>query len=245
MSVAPSALKSVALTTLVMLGFLLLAVILWLPSEQTRDESPGEIARRNAASGSGSPQQAAPAASAAQPSPAQTSEFARVAGSAASALANGAQQSPPAASRTEGDPFRKPAPVAPWMRDATSQPSANDAQPAPPPAAAAAAQTPTQYEQPAAQVAESVQRQAARAARTDSAPSPAALVEGLSALGYRAHAALSGAGKATTLSVTGASLTRQAGAQWLSNPRTRQGLKAAGVSVVVLMNGQESWTFML
>jgi hypothetical protein len=240
MSVASSALKSVALTTLVMLGFLLLAVILWLPSEQTREESPDEIAHRNAASGA-QPQQVTPAGTA-QPSPTQSSEFARLAGGTASALANGAQATPPPG-RADGDQFQKPAPVAAWMRDATPQPSANASQPSQSPAAESAQQQ--QYVQPAAPVAEAVQRQPARSARADSAPSPAALVEGLSALGYRAHAALSGAGKATTLSVTGATLTRQAGAQWLSDPRTRQGLKTAGVSVVVVMNGQESWTFML
>jgi hypothetical protein len=241
MSVASSALKSVALTTLVMLGFLLLAVILWLPSERTRDESPDEIARRNAASDAGAQQQVAPAGTA-QPSPTQSSEFARLAGGTASALANGAQATPHP-SRAEGDPLQKPAPVAAWMRDAPPLPSTYGSQPSPPPAAESPQQ---QYVQPAAPVAETAQRQPARSSpRADSAPSPAALVEGLSALGYRAHAALSGAGKATTLSVTGATLTRQAGAQWLSDPRTRQGLKAAGVSVVVVMNGQESWTFML
>jgi hypothetical protein len=243
MSVASSAIKSVVLTTLVMLGFLLLAVIVWLPSEQTRDESPEQIARRNAASDSGapSPQQGSTTGTA-QPSPTQPSEFSRLAGSAASALADGGQATP-TPGRAGGDPFQKPAPVAAWMHPATPQPSANASQPAQTPAAESS--PPQQYAQPAATVAESVQRQPARPARQDFAASPAALIEGLSALGYRAHATLSGAGKATTLSVTGATLTRQAGAQWLSDPRTRQGLKAAGVSVVVVMNGQESWTFML
>jgi hypothetical protein len=242
MSVASSAIKSVVLTTLVMLGFLLLAVIVWLPSEQTRDESPEQIARRNAASGGGAPAPQHGPTAAAQPSPTHPSEFSRLAGSAASALANGAQATPPPG-RAAGDPFQKPAPVAAWMRDATPQPTANAAQPTQAPSAE---YPPPQYAQPAAPVAETVQRQPARSSvRPDFATSPAALIAGLSALGYRAHAALSGAGKATTLSVTGATLTRQAGAQWLSDPRTRQGLKAAGVSVVVIMNGQESWTFML
>jgi hypothetical protein len=244
MSVASSALKSVALTTLVMLGFLLFAVILWLPSEQTRDETPEQIARRNATSDAGAtaPQQGTPAGTA-QPSPTQTSEFSRLAGGTASTLAGGAQASATPA-RAEGDPFQKPAPVAAWMRGATPQPSMNAAQPSRPPDAEPA--PPTQpYAQPATPVADVVQRQPARSAQTVSASGPAALVSELSALGYRVHAALSGAGKATTLSVTGATLTRQAGAQWLSDPRTRQGLKAAGVSVVVILNGQESWTFML
>jgi hypothetical protein len=244
MSVASSALKSVALTTLVMLGFLLLAVILWLPSEQTRDESPEQIARRNATSDAGATatQQVTPAGTA-QPSPTQTSEFARLAGGTASTLASGTQASA-TPSRAEADPFQKPAPVAAWMRAATPQPSMNTAQPSRP-ADDESAQPTQQYVQPAAPVADVAQRQPTRSAQIVSASSPAALVSELSALGYRVHAALSGAGKATTLSVTGATLTRQAGAQWLSDPRTRQGLKAAGVSVVVVMNGQDSWTFML
>ncbi|MCA1631564.1 MAG: hypothetical protein LC774_14770 [Acidobacteria bacterium] len=234
------------LTTLVMLGFLLLAALLWLPSGQPREESPEEIARRNANSEAGAPiqqqRQGAPVGTA-QPSPTRTSELSRLAGGTASALADGAQATP-LPSRADGDPFQKPAPVAPWMRAATPQPSTNASQ-APQQSAVEAAQAQPQYEQPDAPVAETVQRPSARASRQDSASSPAALVSGLSALGYRVHAALSGAGKATTLSVTGAALTRQAGTQWLSDPRTRQGLKAAGVSVVVILNGQESWTFML
>ncbi|HVG29826.1 MAG TPA: hypothetical protein VM864_09025, partial [Pyrinomonadaceae bacterium] len=112
MSVASSAIKSVVLTTLVTLGFLLLAVIVWLPPEQPRDESPDEIARRNAASDAGArpPQQGTPTA---QPSPTQPSEFSRLAGSAASALANGGQATP-TPGRAGGDPFQKPAPVAAW-----------------------------------------------------------------------------------------------------------------------------------
>jgi hypothetical protein len=240
MSVASSALKSVVLTTLVMLGFLLFAAVLWLPTGQPRDEAPEQIARRNATADSGAhaPQQVTPEGTA-QPSPTQTSEFERLAGGTASALAGGTQ---PTAPPGRGGGSQKPAPVPAWMRDATPQPSANNAAQASRPPAAESPQPPQHYEQP---VAETVQRQLARSARADSAPNPAALVGELSGLGYRVHATLSGAGKATTLSVTGATLTRQAGAQWLSDPRTRQGLKAAGVSIVVLLNGEESWTFML
>ena len=244
MSVASSAIKSVVLTTLVMLGFLLLAALLWLPTEQTRDESPDVIARRNAASGATAQPQQGARAGTAQASPTQPSEFTPLAGGTASALANGAQSSAPQ-SRAEGDQFRKPAPVPAWMSAATPQTSTSAAQPSQTPAGESA-QAQQQYEQPNAPVAEVLQRQPARSpAQSVSATSPAAMVEGLSALGYRVHAVLSGAGKATTLSVTGAGLTRQAGTQWLSDPRTRQGLKAAGVSVVVILNGQESWTFML
>ncbi|HZI18919.1 MAG TPA: hypothetical protein VEY09_10025 [Pyrinomonadaceae bacterium] len=63
--------------------------------------------------------------------------------------------------------------------------------------------------------------------------------------GHRVHASLSGAGRATTLSVSGPTLTRAAGSQLLGNGRVREALKASGVRVVVLVNGADSWTFLL
>jgi hypothetical protein len=56
---------------------------------------------------------------------------------------------------------------------------------------------------------------------------------------------LSGDSQSATLSLTGASLTRDAGNQLLGNGRLRGALKAAGVRIVVLMNGEQSWTYML
>jgi hypothetical protein len=63
--------------------------------------------------------------------------------------------------------------------------------------------------------------------------------------GHRVHAALSGDAQTTTLSLSGQSLTRGAGNQLLGNRRLRETLKAAGVRIVVMVNGQESWTYIL
>jgi hypothetical protein len=67
----------------------------------------------------------------------------------------------------------------------------------------------------------------------------------LAARGHRVHASLSGDAQSATLSLTGASLTREDGNQLLGNGRLRGALKAAGVRIVVLMNGEQSWTYML
>ncbi|HEX8558510.1 MAG TPA: hypothetical protein VF668_10425 [Pyrinomonadaceae bacterium] len=67
----------------------------------------------------------------------------------------------------------------------------------------------------------------------------------LSSRGHRVHAALSGDPQTATLSLTGATLTRAAGAQILGNGRLRGALKAAGVRIVVLVNGVDSWTYIL
>lgn len=67
----------------------------------------------------------------------------------------------------------------------------------------------------------------------------------LSSQGHRVHAALSGDAQTSTLSLSGESLTREAGNQLLGNRRLRESLKAAGVRIVVMVNGQESWTYIL
>ncbi|HEX8118270.1 MAG TPA: hypothetical protein VF521_13425 [Pyrinomonadaceae bacterium] len=67
----------------------------------------------------------------------------------------------------------------------------------------------------------------------------------LASRGYRVHAALSGDAQSATLSLTGSTLTREAGVQLLGNGRLRGALKAAGVRIVVIMNGEQSWTYML
>jgi hypothetical protein len=67
----------------------------------------------------------------------------------------------------------------------------------------------------------------------------------LTARGYRVHAALSGDAQTTTLSLSGATLTRAAGNQLLGNGRLRGALKTAGVRIVVMVNGEESWTYIL
>jgi hypothetical protein len=67
----------------------------------------------------------------------------------------------------------------------------------------------------------------------------------LASRGHRVHAAVSGNAQSATLSLTGATLTREAGNQLLGNGRLRGALKAAGVRIVVVMNGEQSWTYML
>lgn len=81
------------------------------------------------------------------------------------------------------------------------------------------------------------------------APSRAAIISeltgGLAARGYRAHATVSGDSRTSTLSISCATLTRAAGNQLLGNSRTREALRSAGIRIVVMINGQESWTYML
>jgi hypothetical protein len=67
----------------------------------------------------------------------------------------------------------------------------------------------------------------------------------LNAKGYRVHAALSGDAQTATLALSGAALTRAVGNQLLANNRLRGALKAAGVRIVVVLNGEESWTYIL
>src|SRR5215213_6333992 len=69
--------------------------------------------------------------------------------------------------------------------------------------------------------------------------------QALASRGHRVHASLSGDAQTSTLSLSGATLTREAGNQLLGNGRLRQALKSAGVRIVVMVNGQESWTYML
>jgi hypothetical protein len=111
---------------------------------------------------------------------------------------------------------------------APSQPYAGSSAMPTPSATSSAAPTPT--EKAAAVSRETVASEVARA---------------LSSMGHRVHAALSGEGRSTTLSLSGATLTREAGSQLLGNGRLRESLKAAGVRIVVMVNGQESWTYIL
>lgn len=72
----------------------------------------------------------------------------------------------------------------------------------------------------------------------------AEVARSLAAAGHRVHASLSGDAQTATLSLSGATLTRGAGNQIIGG-RLRHSLKAAGVRIVVMVNGQESWTYML
>jgi hypothetical protein len=71
------------------------------------------------------------------------------------------------------------------------------------------------------------------------------VTRGLGARGHNVHASVSGDAQTSTLSLSGATLTREAGNQVIGNRRVRESLKAAGVRIVVMINGQESWTYML
>ena len=73
----------------------------------------------------------------------------------------------------------------------------------------------------------------------------AELTNALNSRGFRVHATLSGDAQTRTLTLSSASLNRGAGNQLLGNRRMREELKAAGVRVVVMINGQESWSYIL
>jgi hypothetical protein len=124
--------------------------------------------------------------------------------------------------------------------------SATNWQPAPPPAGTA-----SQPSSGAPAVAVTSQPNAPPTPQPPKAPAPtradaiAEVTHDLAARGHRVHAALSGDVQSATLSLTGATLTRQDGNQLLGNGRLRGALKSAGVRIVVLMNGEQSWTYML
>jgi hypothetical protein len=85
----------------------------------------------------------------------------------------------------------------------------------------------------------------ARAPAQARADAVAEVTRDLASRGHRVHAALSGDAQTATLSLSGATLSRAAGNQLLGNGRLRGALKAAGVRIVVLVNGEESWTYIL
>lgn len=138
-------------------------------------------------------------------------------------------------------------PGQPGLPPAPTGNSATNWQPAPPngtaavqpaPGAPATAATPPPNAPPAPQTASS----APGPSRADAV---AEVSRDLASRGHRVHAALSGDLQSATLSLTGATLTREAGNQLLGNGRLRGALRAAGVRIVVMMNGEQSWTYML
>jgi hypothetical protein len=116
-----------------------------------------------------------------------------------------------------------------------------DVPPPPPPTTAA----------PAAAGASTPQPNTPPAPQPSKPPAPsrsdavAEVTRDLASRGHRVHAAVSGNSQSATLSLTGATLTRESGNQLLGNGRLRGALKAAGVRIVVQMNGEQSWTYML
>lgn len=81
----------------------------------------------------------------------------------------------------------------------------------------------------------------ARTAGPDRAAAVSEVMRGLG--GHKVHVAVSGDAQTATLSVSGPTLTRQVGSQLVG--RSRQSLKAAGIRIVVINNGPESWTYIL
>jgi hypothetical protein len=123
----------------------------------------------------------------------------------------------------------QPGAVGPASSSAPQQESAASA-PSVPPATAAAVPPPAPPARPSGQ------------ARAEAV---AEVTRDLASRGHRVHAALSGDSQTATLSLTGATLTRAAGNQILGNGRLRGALKASGVRIVVVLNGDESWTYIL
>lgn len=85
----------------------------------------------------------------------------------------------------------------------------------------------------------------ARASAQSRAEAVAEVTRDLASRGHRVHVTLSGDSRTATLSLTGATLTRSAGNQLLGNGRLRAALKASGVRIVVMLNAEESWTYIL
>ena len=85
----------------------------------------------------------------------------------------------------------------------------------------------------------------AKAPARPRAEAVAEVTRDLASRGHRVHAALSGDAQTATLSISGATLTRATGNQLLGNARLRSALKAAGVRIVVVVGGGESWTYIL
>ena len=137
-----------------------------------------------------------------------------------------------------GEPGQ-PAPAPPGNSATSWQPAPPTAGPAvqPVPGAPATAVTPQPNTPPTPQPSN-----APAPSRSDAV---AEVTRDLASRGHRVHAALSGDAQSATLSLTGATLTREAGNQLLGNGRLRGALRAAGVRIVVVLNGEQSWTYML
>ena len=166
--------------------------------------------------------QAAPKAGAGAPS---NSAAARQGGAMVSGLAAQTAQAAQASGRAETPPAQ--------TGQAHSNPTAGLGQGMAPPAATSAG--------PSAPGTPPPPTERERGPSTASAVSEVA--RSLSSEGHRVHVAVSGDAQTATLSVSGPTLTRQAGNQLIG--RTRHTLKGAGIRIVVMINGQESWTYIL
>ena len=238
MSFYPDTDRASTWVALVMIGFMAVSLLVWIlgrgPNEQPSSTVPPQP-----------PQSEAPVAEAAQPktdAPQATQPVAPLAISQP-VLSNSYAEKPSADNRSAE--YAQPAQLA--IRTQSNPPAASTA----PLASQTTISSPTQPAPsipaqtsvlPAAQPTPSSPTTTSSVAR-EAGPNPSALVRGLRSNGHRVHATVSGAGSSMTLSVTGATLTREAAVEWLGG--ARQELKAAGVRVVSIHSGQGSWTFML
>jgi hypothetical protein len=239
MSFYPETDRASTWVALVMIGFMAVSVLVWVWGRSPRG------AADSAATKAGPAAPAAPADAGQKPDAPQTAAL--TAGAQASALPASTQSKPadapppqfaPASQTSHAQATTPQAPPASsepaWMSAARAeaQPApAVSAPPAPTPAPVVVRPAPTPAPQQVRPPAE------------EGGVSASGLVRGLRVRGHRVHASVSGDGKSMTLSVSGSTLTRDACVDWLGG--SRQELKAAGVRIVVVNNGQGSWTFML
>ncbi|HEV2861800.1 MAG TPA: hypothetical protein VGX48_12395 [Pyrinomonadaceae bacterium] len=211
---------------------------LWF--ELNRGEQPGEQGRE-AASNAGGARTSAPSGSQAGPADDARKAEAASKGSASPAPPShliGGLTGQPGQSSTQGASGQErataqntlaPLPPDPYPSAPSGQAQPSVAAPPPSPAPTQSGPAPAQPAAPPAHAREAAVAEATRA---------------LGSAGHRVHASLSGDAQTATLSLSGATLTRGAGNQLLGG-RVRQSLKAAGVRYVVMVNGQESWTYIL
>jgi hypothetical protein len=207
--------------------------VYWMDRSETldaRDATAGLQSGSKARSGQAA-QTGEPAADPKQPTPAQSNTSSQARTSLMGNIA--AQPSQPGGTRADNSSTQPGQPSTPSVSDASTV--------APRPASGA----------PEASDGVGGTANAPTPAPTAKAPSQgresavAEVTQSLAARGHRVHASVSGDAQTSTLSLSGATLTREAGNQILGNARLRQALKSAGVRIVVMVNGQESWTYML
>lgn len=168
-------------------------------------------------------------------------------------VASGANVQPPQKSLT-GSALPPPSPLSPQTaRPAADRPLTTGAglPSQPPPADAGDARQETAQPVSAPPAPPAMRRGDAPPGPTQNPPATSragAVSEVMQALlsrGHRAHPSVSGDESTATLTLSGATLTREVGTQVLGGKKTRDSIKAAGIRIVVIVNGRESWTFML
>ena len=199
------------------------------PSERAADAPPGAPPNRERTAAA-TPQAGPPANDSRAAAPAQENIPAQPRAALLGNISAQPGQAAPAGARSENSTPAGGQPTSPAAPPAAraSQPEARTTTPSPSPAPGAPVPAAT-----------------AKAAAQSREVAVSEVTRELSSQGHRVHAALSGDAQTTTLSLSGQSLTREAGNQLLGKRRLRETLKAAGVRIVVIINGQESWTYIL